>query len=73
MARRIDIVPNQGQWQIKSEGQTLATAARKTDAVQRGRQEAQRSQPASLRIHGRNGRIQEERSYPRTLGRTGRG
>lgn len=38
----------------------------KRDAVWAGRQEAKELEPSTLRIHGKDGKIQEERTYPRS-------
>lgn len=41
-------------------------APRKQDAVLLAIEFARMYQPSSLRIHGRDGRIQQERTYPRS-------
>jgi hemerythrin superfamily protein len=53
-----------GGWRAEKEGtqRAVATGDRKDDVVQKARDRA-RSQKGRLVIHGRNGRIQEERTY----------
>jgi hypothetical protein len=64
--KRIDIVKSPAGWTAQSGGQALATGSRKGDLVRQVAQNAKASgQPTSVRIHGMNGRIQEERTYPR--------
>jgi hypothetical protein len=53
-------------WKVASGGSTLAEARTKAQAVRRGVQLAKEGQPSSLQIKGRDGRIQEERTYPRS-------
>jgi hemerythrin superfamily protein len=54
----------QGGWRAEKEGaaRALARGTNKSDVVGRAR-EAARTQKGQLLIHGRDGRIQEERSY----------
>lgn len=53
-----------GGWRAEKEGaqRAVATGDRKDEVVERARERA-RSQKGRLIIHGRNGRIQEERTY----------
>ena len=53
------------RWLVKVNGKILAGFPRKVMAVGHARLSAVAEQPSSLRIHGKNGRIQEERTYPR--------
>jgi Uncharacterized protein conserved in bacteria (DUF2188) len=62
--KRIDIVKAADGWQAKSGGQPLMTAGRKDELVRQVAATARASGEAtSVRIHGMNGRIQEERTY----------
>jgi len=58
------IVPNNGKWSVKGEGNSKATSTHetKTEAVKAGTEIA-KNQKAELVIHGRNGRIQDKDSY----------
>lgn len=53
-----------GNWQVKRQGAERASAVfeRKSDAIERGRELA-RSEQGQLVIRGRDGRIQDERTY----------
>jgi hypothetical protein len=64
--RRIDITHAGTEWVAKSSGQVLSHGTNK-DRLVRDVATAIRSsrEPTSVRIHGKNGRIQEERTYPR--------
>ena len=63
-AQRIDIVKGTNGWVAKSGGQPMMEASRKDDLVRQVAQTARASGTAtSVRIHGQNGRIQEERTY----------
>lgn len=63
-SKRIDVVHKNGQWVAESGDQVSMSGDRKTDVVREVAQAARRSgEPTSVRIHGMNGRIQEERSY----------
>lgn len=57
-----------GSWQGKQEGADRASVVRenKADAQQETIDIARNKGNASVYIHGRNGRIQEERTYPRS-------
>ena len=66
--RRIDVVKKGGNWVGRSKGKTVrgtkaktkSASVKKTAAVAR-----KAKKPTSVRIHKVNGRIQEERTYPR--------
>lgn len=63
-ARRIDIVKTDDGWVAKSSGERVMAAPRKADLVKQVAASARASGAAtSVRIHGTNGRIQEERTY----------
>jgi hypothetical protein len=65
--RTIDVVKKTDHWAVESGGRALAQAARKDEIVKQASQLARGSrEPTSLRIHKRDGRIQEERTYPRS-------
>src|SRR4051812_29343916 len=63
--KRIDVVKKGDGWAGESGGRTVsntkAETVRKTVAVAK-----QGSEPVSVRIHGVDGKIQEERTYPRS-------
>jgi hypothetical protein len=62
--KRIDVVKKPEGWVAHTGGQSLMTGARKDDLVRQVAQAARASgEPTSVRIHGINGRIQEERTY----------
>lgn len=52
-------------WSVHRGGKRIDIFPWKVQAVRRARNLAREEACASLRIHGRDGRIQEERSYPR--------
>lgn len=63
-AKRIDVVKTATGWAAKSGGQEVISGERKADLVRQVGQAARQSgEPTSVRIHGTNGRIQEERTY----------
>jgi hypothetical protein len=55
-------------WQLKKEGSdvVLISAETKADAINLMR-EFMQDKVGSVKIHGENGKIQEERTYPRSL------
>lgn len=57
-------------WTVSRDGKVVerfCTKATAVDvAIEEARGEAGHGQPTSLRIKGRNGRVQEERTYPRS-------
>jgi hypothetical protein len=64
--KQIDVVKANDQWVARSGGAVLVSASTKAQAVRDTATAAKRlGGPVSVRIHGLNGRIQEERSYPR--------
>lgn len=64
--KRIHIVPNGEDWVGQREGGERPSfhAATKTEAIERGREFAQREH-GELIIHRKDGQIQEERTYRR--------
>ena len=67
--KRIDIVKKRDGWAGESGGRTVANtkAATKAEAIKRTAAAAKKdSQPVSVRIHKADGRLQEERTYPRS-------
>jgi Uncharacterized protein conserved in bacteria (DUF2188) len=65
--KRIDVVKKGDDWVAESEGKTVAQAPVKTDAVQATAEVAKASsESVTVKIHKENGRIQEERTYPRS-------
>ena len=62
--KRIDITKGGDGWVAKSGGNVIGQARTKTDIVrQTARQARSTGEATSVRIHGTNGRIQEERTY----------
>jgi hypothetical protein len=65
--KRVDVVKGSGEWvgELKS-GDTYARGATKADAVRKTARKAKKdSRNVTVRIHGADGRVQEERTYPR--------
>jgi hypothetical protein len=67
LVKRVDLIKKGNEWVAKTRsGVVIARAPKKVDAVRKTARAAQRDQqPVSVRIHNMNGRIQEERTYPR--------
>lgn len=67
LVKRVDLTKKGNEWVAKTRGgEVMARAPKKVDAVRKTARAAQRdNQPVSVRIHNLNGRIQEERTYPR--------
>lgn len=59
------VVPHEGGWAVKKEEALRATSINKNkeQAVQAARELAKANKPSQIIIHGRDGRIQEERTY----------
>jgi hypothetical protein len=67
--KRIDVVKKPDGWAGTSGGRTVPNtkAVTKTEAVKKVTRIAKKdSQPVSVRIHKQDGKIQEERTYPRS-------
>jgi hypothetical protein len=66
--RRIEVKKSRNGWSAKTKnGRAYATGGTKSEVVEKAAARARKSnRPTSLRIHGRDGRIQEERTYPRS-------
>lgn len=62
--RRVHVTHDTSGWKVAREGAARASARcdTKAEAVQRGRDLA-KGDAGQLLIHGKNGRIQEERTY----------
>jgi len=66
--KRIDVVKKPDGWAGTSGGRTVPNtkAATKAEAVKKVAAAAKKgSEPVSVRIHKTDGKIQEERTYPR--------
>lgn len=64
--KRFDVVKKSDQWVAESGNQIVAKARTKEAAVRRTAQAAKADPEAvTVKIHKVNGRIQEERTYPR--------
>ncbi len=67
--KRIDVVKRKdGNWVGETNGRKVVGGATKAEVVKAARAKAQsqaRKEPVSLRIHKQDGKIQEERTYPR--------
>lgn len=67
--KRIDVVKKPDGWAGQSGGRTVPNtkASTKAEAVKKVVAAARKSsQPVSVRIHKTDGKIQEERTYPRS-------
>jgi hypothetical protein len=65
--KRIDVVKKDTGWVAESGGQTVAKAPTKEAAVKKTAAVAKASPEAvTVKIHKTDGRIQEERTYPRS-------
>jgi hypothetical protein len=67
--KRIDVVKKGDGWAGESGGRTVPNtkASTKLEAVRKTAAAAKKgSEPVSVRIHGVDGKIQEERTYPRS-------
>lgn len=66
--KRIDVVKTKDGWRGESGGQTVrgTKAPTKAETVKQTADAARKApEPVSVKIHKENGRIQEERTYPR--------
>jgi hypothetical protein len=64
--KRIDVSKQGDKWVAKQGNQTVASARTKDAAVKRTAQVARKDPDAvSVKIHKIDGKIQEERTYPR--------
>ncbi len=58
------VVPNNGNWAVKGEGNSKATSIHQTKASAIiAAKEIAKNQKSELVIHGRNGRIQDKDSF----------
>jgi hypothetical protein len=65
--KRIDVVKRSGGWIGESGGRTVARAGTKRDAVKETARVARADrEPVTVKIHGVDGRMQQERTYPRS-------
>ncbi len=64
--KRTDIVYKKDRWVAETNGRKVDSATKKADLVKRVAKKASTARGTSLRIHKRNGQIQEERTYPRS-------
>jgi hypothetical protein len=66
--RKVEVVQGRDGWVARSKnGRAFATGTTKAKVVKNAATKARKStRPVTLRIHDRNGRIQEERTYPRS-------
>lgn len=64
---RYHVTPGGGDWKVQREGSSRASGrfGTKSQAVSRAREMARRK-GGQLFIHGQDGKIQEERTYPRS-------
>jgi len=64
--KRIDVVKKGGEWVGKTMSDVVARAPTKVEAVRRTARVARATPEATMvKIHKENGRIHEERTYPR--------
>jgi hypothetical protein len=69
--KRIDIVKRGDRWvgERKGGGRVYVEGTTKAEAVSNAAKKAKRDpRGVTLRIYGKDGRIQEERTYPRSVG-----
>ncbi len=69
--KRIDVVNKRGQWIAEGrKHREVATADSKAELVEKvskkARSDAKKGKATSVRIHKKNGHLQEERTYPRS-------
>jgi hypothetical protein len=65
--KRIDVVKQGDQWVGKTSSDVVSRGATKEEAVRNTAAVAKADpQPVSVRIHKEDGKIQEERTYPRS-------
>ena len=64
MRKNVHVVPREGQWAVKKEGNQRTTSIHRTqsNAIDTAR-EAARAEKSELVIHDRNGRIRNKNSY----------
>lgn len=67
-AKRVDVSKQGDKWVAKTkQDKVVASAPKKVDAVKKTAAAARKDPEAvTVRIHKENGRIQEERTYPRS-------
>jgi hypothetical protein len=64
--KRMDVVKKGDEWVAETSGEIVTRAPKKDDAVRQTAQVAKADADAvTVKIHKENGRIQEERTYPR--------
>jgi hypothetical protein len=65
--KQMDLRKRGDEWVLESGHTRVLSAGTKAEALQRATATAKREPDSvSLRIHGLNGQIQEERTYPRS-------
>lgn len=64
MGKNVHVIPRQGQWAVKKEGNQRATSIHSTqrDAIDTARGAA-KAEKSELVIHNRNGQIRNKNSY----------
>ena len=64
MGKNVHVIPRQGQWAVKKEGNQRATSIHSTqrDAIDTARETA-KAEKSELVIHNRNGQIRNKNSY----------
>lgn len=64
MSKNVHVVPHNGKWATRTEGNSRVTKNfdRQADAAKAGRDQAVNN-GSELLIHGRNGQIREKNSY----------
>jgi hypothetical protein len=60
---RIHVVPNNGNWAVKKNGQVVSNHHKKENAVQSGITTAKKQPSSQVVIHKKNGQIQTEHTY----------
>lgn len=59
----IRVVPNNGNWSVKKDGQVVSNHRKKENAVQSGTAVAKKQDNSQIVIHKKNGQIQTEHTY----------
>jgi hypothetical protein len=62
------VQPNGDNWEgkLESAGRASVSGESKSEVQERTIEIAKNNQPSSVIIHGRDGKVQEERTYPRS-------
>jgi hypothetical protein len=59
----LDVHPCKGGWEVRRDGDGEKEFERKSDALANAKEQAKAEKPSQIRIHGRDGRFQNEHTY----------